>query len=213
MTSMRHFVGRFALLVAFAATSSHNSRAGQPVAAELPAFTPEREAAAVQFVERHHPELAGVLAALKKTKSNDYEQAVRELFQTRERLAMVRLSDEALYDLLLQSWINNSSAELLAARIACAAEPVPALDDELKRLLSRQIDLQIQAVQHNRQKTAKMLEVMDSSIRSLEDSRGMMVERRYRMLTRAAKPAAGPSKPTAEKPAQPKAASAAKDGN
>jgi hypothetical protein len=191
---------RLLLLGAVTATVALDAQAGPPGSAELPAFTPEREAAAMQFVGRHHPELAGVLTALKSSKSDEYEQAVRELSQIADRLALIRPSDEALYNLMLQAWINNSNAELLAARIACAAEHPPALDEELKRLLSRQVDLQIQIVEHNRQKTLTALEAMDSSIRSLQDSREQMIERRFRMLTRAAKPAAT-GKPTADKPA------------
>jgi hypothetical protein len=202
---------RLLFLSAFTATVALDAQAGPPGGAELPAFTPEREAAAMQFVGRHHPELAGVLTALKATKSAEYEQAVRELSQVAERLALIRPADETQYDLMLQAWINNSNAELLAARIACSAESPPALEEELKRLLSRQVDLQIQIVEHNRQKAAKSLEAMDASLRALEDGRGTMVERRYRMLTRAAKPAAT-AKPTADKPATAKVPAGAGDG-
>ena len=120
-------------------------------------------------------------------------------------------SDETLYGLMLQAWINNTNAQLLAAKIACMPESDPVLESELKLLLSRQIDLQIQAVRHNRQKTAKMLEVMDSSIQALQDGRDATVDRRYRMLTRTAKSAAVSSKPSGGEAAKSKPAPAAKD--
>ena len=207
------FVVRFVLLATFAAITAAVAQAGPHAAAELPAYTPEREAAAVEFVGQHHPDLVGVLAALKKSNSEEYEQAIREIFQTREKLAMVLVADETLYDLMLQAWVNNSHAQLLAARIACMPEPDPALEGELKRLLTRQVDLQIQVVRHNRQRTAKILEVMDSSIRALQDTREATVERRYRMLTRATKPAAASSKPSVGEPAKSKSAPATKDSN
>ena len=68
---MNIYPGRIVPLVILLA-AARCAQADQPVNAELPAYTPEREAAAVAFVKEHHAELTDVLAGLKKSKSDEY---------------------------------------------------------------------------------------------------------------------------------------------
>ncbi len=46
-----------------------------------PAFTPEREAAALSFVKQHHPELEELLSQLKSGNRPEYRRAINELFR------------------------------------------------------------------------------------------------------------------------------------
>lgn len=172
----------------------------------LPAFTPQREAAALDFVAQHHPELSGVLAQLKGLKRDEYEQAIRELAQTQERLALAQQSDEALHDLMLDAWKADSQIKLLAARLACALEPDAAVEAELKTLLYKQVDLQRQIVEHNRQRTLAILEGLEDNIQWLKDHRDKLVDQRYRNLTRSqGKPRANKAAPAAASETNPKA--------
>ena len=75
----------------------------KPSETELPAFTPELETASLEFVRRHHPELSAVLGQLKGLKRDEYEQAVREITKTTEKLAMLKAADERLYELSLEA--------------------------------------------------------------------------------------------------------------
>ena len=79
-------------------------------------LTPEREAAAITFVRQHHAELVDLLNQLKETKPAEYQAAIRELFQTSERLAQLREQDPQRYELELDAWKTKSRIRLLAAR-------------------------------------------------------------------------------------------------
>jgi hypothetical protein len=151
---------------------------------DLPAFTPAREKAALQFVEKHHAELRQVLDRLQKLNREQYEQAIRELFQESARLAQVQKSDEKLYELLLESWKVKSRSEVLAARLACTKDERGDLEKELKSLLYRQVDLNRQQVEHNRNRLLNTLKAMEANIKLLQDKRDQIVERRFRALTR-----------------------------
>jgi hypothetical protein len=159
---------------------------GPKAPVELLPFTPERETAALRFVQEHHPELSDVLTRLKTFSREQYEQAVRQLFQESEKLAAVKTQDDKLHELMLEYWKVNSRIEVLAARLAHARDRDAVLEAELKTLLYRQADLQRQMIEHNRQRTLAALKVMEANIKLLEEKREEMVERRFRTLTSGA---------------------------
>src|SRR5262245_22677697 len=72
------------------------------------AVTPEREAAVLTFIQRNHADLADLLAHLKENQPQAYEQAIRELFRTTERLAQIQERDPLQYELELAVWKAQS---------------------------------------------------------------------------------------------------------
>jgi hypothetical protein len=158
---------------------------GAKVAKEekLPAFTPEREAAALTFARRNHPELADLLAQLKTTNHNEYERAIRELFQTSETLADTKVRDPQRYDVDLRGWIVQSRIRLLAARISMARSP--ALESELKAALNEQLDVRIQHLTLERDRLAGRVQKLDSDIAAARAGRDQDVEKRLHRLVHA----------------------------
>jgi hypothetical protein len=184
--------------------SKPKSSAASPKPRELPAFTPQREAVALEFVQQHHAELSPVLARLKITNEAEYQQAIREIFRTTEVLAS---SQDAKYSaLMLEAWKANSRAELLAARLACAtaADARANLEKELKERVTRYVDLQRQMLQNRRQAVAATLEQMDANIKRMEESRERMIESRFQVLSRIPKKAAAAPAPAGKKSAETK---------
>jgi hypothetical protein len=173
---------------------SKGSNVARPV---LPAFTSEREAAALQFVAEHHAELGAVLGSLKTLDREQYEQAIRELAQTMERLAMLQAKDPVLYELSLEGWKINSRIEVLAAHLASAKAKDPELEAELKDLLYRQIDLQREQVEHNRKRLLESLEGMETNIKWLRDNREQLAQRRFQNLIQVRQKMASKRKPDA----------------
>ena len=53
----------------------------------LPAFSEEREAAALHFVNKHVPELKPILEKLKAADAGKYRTEIREIFQVTEWLS------------------------------------------------------------------------------------------------------------------------------
>jgi hypothetical protein len=182
--------------------------AGSKPPAPLPAFTPQREAAALQFVEQHHPELGQVLARLKKLNQEQYEQAIRQIFQESASLAAAKANDEKLHELMLEAWKVRSRIQVLAAQLACASNRDPEKEAELKRLLYRQVDLQRQNIEYRRDKALASVKIMETNIKTLEDNRDSIVERHFGFLTRSPKKA---NNPPPGKSATPTTASPNKD--
>jgi hypothetical protein len=174
---------------------------------ELPAFTPQREAAALAFVAEHHSQLREVLGRLKSLDRGQYEQAIRELFQAAEKLRLVKDKDAELHALMLEAWKVNSRIEVLASRIMSAQEAAGELEAELKELLYRQVDLQRQQVEHNRKRLLAALEGMEANIRWLKENRETFVARRFRNLTQVT------PKTAAKRPQQPAPPGAKKSGS
>lgn len=163
----------------------------------LPAFTPEREAIALKFVEQHHAELTMVLARLKSTHHDEYQQAIRELFQTTEMLAMSQ--DENHRALMLEAWKVNSRCELLAARLSQVtdADVKRKMEGDLRDMLYKYMDLQKAMAQNRREATLASLKMIEANIKRFEEDRDKLVDSRFRFLTKVRK------NPVGEKKAEP----------
>ena len=81
-------------------------------------FTAEREAAALVFVERHHPELGSLLERLKPMNEAEYEKAIVELFSLSETLADLSQRDPKRHELAVEAWKARSRVQLLTAQMA-----------------------------------------------------------------------------------------------
>jgi len=144
---------------------------------ELPAFTKEREAAALTFVRTHHGELGDLLVRLKQHNRMEYEKAIRELFRASERLAQMQEKNPARYETDLQHWKLNSRIQILAARLAMADDP--AVRRELREVLAEQAELKRQQLQAERDRMAFRLEEIN---RELQKDMAVSVEERLEQL-------------------------------
>lgn len=161
--------------------------AGKPAraAAELPAYTPQREAAALSFVQQHHPELAALLAKLKRTNATEYEQAIGELFRTSERLAQTQERDAQRYELELELWKVESRIRLLAARLTMGGDS-ETLRKRLRTLLEEQFDLRLARQRLDRDRAAERLQRHEEAISRMEQNREKQLEMALRRLLQAA---------------------------
>jgi hypothetical protein len=134
-----------------------------------PAFTPEREAAALSFVKQHHSELGELLTQLKANNRPEYRRAINELFLASERLAAYKDRDPLKYELDLRAWKIDSRVRLLAARLAMTENDL--LQAELKELLLEKVDIQLEQQLLDRQRLAARLERLDATIDRLRNQR------------------------------------------
>lgn len=150
----------------------------------LPAFTPEREAAARTFVKLHHPELEDLLDRLKKSQTQHYQRAIRELFQTSETLTDLAAKDARRHALALEAWKLKSRADLLTAQARRTQSQ--SARDELKEIVAKQIDVQIRQHELDRERAAQRVKALDASIERLRAQREAQVDARVKQLTRRA---------------------------
>jgi hypothetical protein len=161
-------------------------------AAKALIITPEREAAAITFVKQHHPELAELLTHLKESSPKEYERAIRELFRTSERLALVQERDSEAYDLELSLWKARSRAQLLAARLQMADDPT--LRKELRSALEAEYDLRVRVLRHDRERLSQRVRGLDEQIERLGSRREAAIESQFQSLTRPSGKAAAKAK-------------------
>jgi chaperonin cofactor prefoldin len=159
------------------AKSGPKAKAKQPLT-----ITPEREAAALNFVERNHAELTGLLAHLKTDQPKQYEQAIKEIFRVTERLAGVQERDPLLYELEVKLWTAQSRVQLLAARLKMGTSE--GLKDELREALAEQIDARLAVLKHQKQQAAERLAKMEADLRQLEANKEQAIERQLEVLAR-----------------------------
>ncbi len=149
--------------------------------AERAVITPEREAAAITFVREHHSELVDLLNHLKETKPAEYQKAIRELFQTSERLAQLREQDPQRYDLELEAWKVKSRIQLLAARSTMSGDK--SLEEQLHSALSEQADIRLRQMKLERGRVAERLHKLDKNIDDYQHGEAADVQRQFeRML-------------------------------
>jgi hypothetical protein len=171
-------------LSAAAAEPAHSPPAAPSVkpakAPERAPLTPEREAAAITFVRQHHSELVDLLNQLKESKPAEYQTAIRELFQTSERLAQLREQDPERYELELAAWKIKSRIQLLAARSTMSADK--AFEDQLHAALVEQGEVRLKLMKLERDRTAQRLEKLDKNIAQYQSSQAAEIQRQFDRL-------------------------------
>ncbi|MCI0357417.1 MAG: hypothetical protein L0211_02905 [Planctomycetaceae bacterium] len=162
-----------------AAPAAQRAKDKQPLS-----FTPEREAAALNFVDRNHPELTELLAHLKNSQPKQYEQAIKEIYRVTERLAGIQERDVLHYELEVKLWTAQSRVQLLAARLKM--DNSESLKKELRDALAAQVDARLDVLKHQKQMAAQRLAKMEGDITQLEGNREKAIERQLDMLSRGA---------------------------
>jgi hypothetical protein len=135
----------------------------------------ERETAAALFALQQHPELADLLARLKKSHPDQYAKAIRELDKTRERLEKQHNKDPERYAILLHEWQLDSRIRLLAARLTMGA--TPELEHELRQMLLERHDVRLQLLTFDRERAKGRVQKLNDQIVENVQSRESSVNR------------------------------------
>ena len=144
-------------------------------------MTKAREAAALAFVREHHEELESLLIQLKESQPKQYEQAVRDLFRTSERLAMWQEKDPPRHKLELRAWQARSRIQLLTAMLLMSPQDKRTAS-ELKESLQAEVKVRREILLLERERTSKRLERIDAQIQSIDMNSEKLIERRVKQL-------------------------------
>jgi hypothetical protein len=154
----------------------------------LPAFSEEREAAALHFARRHATDLVPILEKLKAADQKKYEMEVCELFQICEWLTDLRRDDEKRYTLELDIWKTETKSYLLVARVAgLPDEDREKHKEELQQYARQLVDLEMQIMRHRVDALEKELGESRDSLAKAEEHREHLVKERYNKLFEEAK--------------------------
>lgn len=135
----------------------------------VPVLTPAREAAALTFCERHHPELTELLRQLKSMNRDQYAHAIHDLFRASERLARVQERSPDQYELELQVWKIDSRIRLLAARMTMSSNS--ALEQELEAALKERVSIRLELAKSERKRLSARAAELDRLTATLEKGR------------------------------------------
>jgi hypothetical protein len=156
--------------------------AGRADKSEEIIVTRERAAAALAFARQHHPELADLLRHLNDAHPLAYRRAIRELYQTSERLARQRERSPERYELALKAWKLDSRIRLLAARMTMTDDP--ALEAELRDALQARLDAKREQLQFERDRAAERVQMLESSLDAIQRDPAAALDREYERVTR-----------------------------
>jgi hypothetical protein len=154
----------------------------------LPAFSPEREAAALTFVRNHSPDLAPLLEKLKAADNSKYREEICEIFQFSEALTDLRQDEEKRYKLELDVWKAETKALVLVARLALARpfERAP-LELELLAQSRRLVELDLNLRKLRIEELEKELAEVREETSKAEGNREAVCNERYQKLIDQAK--------------------------
>lgn len=147
-----------------------------------------REAAALNFARKHHPELADLLERLKATDRNAYQKAVRDVSQAGERIARLRENDPERYELALRVWTLDSRIRLLAARSTMSDDP--SIDDRLRELLRERREIRLAMLRLERERLRTRLERVEDQLELLDRDPDKAVENDLARIKRGVKASA-----------------------
>ena len=170
-----------AILLCTACIAEAQQRNGKPQAKSNTGMTKAREAAAVAFVREHHPELEQLLIQLKESEPKQYDQAVRDLFRTSERLASILERDPPRHELELKLWQQRSRVQLLSATMTMTPQD-ERLRQRLKRALLDESDARRKLLSLDLERTTKKMERLKSQMELLEKNAEKSAERQINGL-------------------------------
>ncbi|WP_237225956.1 hypothetical protein [Rubinisphaera sp. JC750] len=160
--------------------------------------TPEREAAALKFVELHHKQLLRILQSLQSVDEDQYERAIEEIFRASERLARMKSRSAERYEYELELWKIKSRRNLLIASLPMVADYEQAMRN-IQKTISRELEIQNQLLQYEAQVTRKRLNRIEESLKRQQDNFETNVDRQLQRIRKAYPPSDTEGKPTLER--------------
>lgn len=148
------------------------------------------------FVGQHQPRLLELMNFLKKKQPAQYEQALKEMTRSKQRLEGWAKRDQEMYAIELELWQTRSQLRLLAAEISVAKdEKKGALERRLAKLVEKEIGQNLSRLSLQQARLKKQLGQLDRQIEQHRTERDEMVARSLRVWqNRIAKQSPKPNK-------------------
>ncbi|MCG6154672.1 hypothetical protein [Rubinisphaera margarita] len=151
-------------------------------------ITPEREAAALKFVELHHSELRDLLNSLRDADRKQFTRAIEDIFRVSERLARIKSRSPERYEIELDLWKANSRLNLLIASLPMA-EKYDAAMKEIERAIAEKQNLQLRLLQSEERAAQQRLERVQKSIAEAKKSNKDDIARQLQRIRKSYPPA------------------------
>ena len=128
------------------------------------------EKAALKFATEHHPELAELLQALRRSDKTQFQAALSDLARDSERLAKLADRDRDRFGAALSVWKLDSRIRLEMARFAMSEDP--EREARIRELLKQRHEARRSLLQLDRKRTDARAAKIDEQLAALgEDSK------------------------------------------
>lgn len=155
-------------------------------------ITSEQEAAVLEFVGEHYPELRDLLTHLKESdRKKQYERALWDLHMVSSKLSFLKKHDSPRYDLDLKAWKVRSRIQLLTAKLSMEQDH-EELKNQLRSALAEQHDLRRESLRLEGERLRQRELKVSEELANLDARREEMIEKQFQQLTSPDKPRSKP---------------------
>ncbi len=120
---------------------------------------------AIAFVQLHQPALIQLLEYLEKKQPTQYQQAIREILKTRQKLANLEKRDRELHEVELALWKLRAELRLLVARRSIVNEQERnALDAQLHKLVEQEMHHDLERMRIEKRRAEQRIAQLDIQI-------------------------------------------------
>lgn len=189
------------LILAFACCDSQTASAADPPATSVradvpkpleksadkkvrPEFSESDLVATMAFASEHHPELARLLEHLRKSRSNEFQRAARELNQQILVLEKIKEKNPARYEHQLQLWKEDSQIRVLVAKWSLSKGE--DIEKQIRRLLQQRRDTKVAQLKAEQKRLAEQLQKVEKQLTTLSEMPDSQIDREWEQLAKKA---------------------------
>ncbi len=127
---------------------------------------------AIAFVQQHQPALIQLLEYLEKKQPAQYQQAIREILKTKQKLANLEKRDRELHEVELALWKLRAELRLLVAKRSVVNERERnALDAQLHKLVEQEMHHDLERMRIEKRRAEQRIAQLDNQIAERNSNR------------------------------------------
>ena len=138
--------------------------------------------ATIAFASEHHPELARLLEHLRKSRSNEFQRAARELNQQIVVLEKIKEKNPARYEHQLQLWKEDSQIRVLVAKWSLSKDE--AMEQQIRQLLQQRRDTKVAQLKAEQKRLTEQLQKIEKQLTTLSQTADSQIDREWEQLAR-----------------------------
>jgi DNA repair exonuclease SbcCD ATPase subunit len=145
-------------------------------------FSESDLAATMAFASEHHPELARLLEHLRKSRSNEFQRAARELNQQIMALEKIKEKNPARHEHQLQLWKEDSQIRVLVAKWSLSKDE--AIEKQIRQLLQQRRDTKVAQLKVEQRRLAEQLQKVEKQLTTLSEMPDSQIDREWEQLAK-----------------------------
>ena len=138
--------------------------------------------ATMAFASEHHPELARLLEHLRKSRSNEFQRAARELNQQMQVLEKLKERNSPRFENQLKLWKVDSQIRVLVAKWSHSKDK--AFEHQIRQLLQQRRDTKLAQLKAESQRLTDQLRKVETQMAIFSDSSDSEIDREWEQLAK-----------------------------